>query len=274
MGGIRKSLRFLDLQLSPLHTVSEDVEMLSEDEVASDFSGFPSKRTDFLGCSANKDEGYSAPSYNRGAFVYHTDTPTNFFESSPKNSELKKSSIAPDMIRFPSSWNYEIDKFTFYRAVTKEYLDSEWYTTRFQAEKDDISKFFDTHILHKTVKLPSAEDLLLQCYSFLMMQQCRKIHPCEGCNNNHPSQVQHLDGCMQETEKIVFLNEDEAYENIKDFHLTQLYNNVRDHLNIERVFMLYNVKPFCKSKRLIMDIHPAFLDLFSRVYKNILDGLC
>ena len=70
---------------------------------------------------------------------------------------------------------------------------------------------------------------------------------------------------MQGTEKIVFLNEHEAYENIKDFHLAKLYNNVRDHLNIEKVFILFNVKSFCKSKRLIMDIHPAFLDLFSRV---------
>ena len=114
-----------------------------------DFVGFSPNRTKFLGCSPNKSELGSRFTFRR--FMYRP----------------------VYMITFPSSWNYEIRKFTFYRAVTTEYLDSKWYTTKFQAEEDDVRKIFDTRILQGEVKLPSAEDLLLQCYSFLMIQECR-----------------------------------------------------------------------------------------------------
>ncbi len=174
----------------------------------------------------------------------------------------------PIMI-LPTSWEYETKMQTFYRVVTSSNFESEWYTTEYEAKQDELNSYFDTHIQDVVTVVPSAEQLLLNCYTYMITQEARKMVTCLGCQIDHPSQVQHLDGCLAESEQIVYLYEDEAFEKIKHQDLAKFYNDVRDQLNLGKVFILCDLKKFCKSKGCNFYIHPAYTVLFQRMY-NVL----
>ncbi len=180
--------------------------------------------------------------------------------------------VDEEVMYFPNSWRYMSRLKTFYRCEDlhgPDVIESVWYTNKKDAMNDDLSKYFDMSIKEKNILVPSAEKLLIQCYTFLVSQKAQMFVDCLGCKIDHPSQKHHLDGCLADTEQIVLLNEKEARAELDRADLEDLYNDVREELGVGRIFILMDIKAFCESRVLDFDIHPVYNSLMQRLYEDI-----
>ena len=85
----------------------------------------------------------------------------------------------------------------------------------------------------RKVKLPVGEHLVKLCYYYLLKKTIEELQKknCYGCEQDHPSQRQHLDGCLQEFDDAVERYFDVAVLEVKAKDVEELCARVLEFAN-------------------------------------------
>ena len=194
--------------------------------------------------------------------------------------------------KIPNQWQYSPRKYKFHSCAVY-FKDEVLFKDPWQSKKEEAeecAKYCNkTHIEIGLFDIPSAEDLLLQCYTFMSVQKARKMHKCFGCDNErkifeygYDSDVDdsgelevcllydHIIGCQLDEETLLDWYEYEIFESISSKSIMKFYEKVRQELGLTPVSKQWDVKTFCKSKGFIHKRHPAY----ENVYYNVYNKLC
>jgi hypothetical protein len=178
-----------------------------------------------------------------------------------------------DLSGFPEAWQYPDSKRTVFQWVKRE-------NGRVVAEGrpwfclDDCYKDAVREpglnpcgftMREKEVTLPSAEELLKMCYSWMVQKAAHALVKCNGCDIDHPSQTQHLDGCLMSQENVILLYEREARENTDMDKLFKMYSFCREELCLPvKQEEPLEVARFVQDVPLICDIDPLYTTMFEK----------
>ena len=182
--------------------------------------------------------------------------------------------------KIPQQWQYSPRKFKFYacsvdfgNGCTLEYPLG--YSKKEQIEEDVKKNYTSYNVCIDILFLdvPSAEDLLLHCYTFMIGQKARKIHECPGCaceNDGYEhSPYIHMGGCMIDETELFSLYPDIVAKSISSKSIMKFYSKVRSELGLEPVSKQWDVKTFCESKGFIHERHPSYEYVYINVYNKL-----
>ena len=165
---------------------------------------------------------------------------------------------------FPASWTYADVKRPIYRSMMKTFkgqliYEGAWNFTQPELQKPDRAAYF--MIQEREVMLPSASDLLVICYAYLIDKAIKPLIQCGGCTYDHPSQVQHLEGCMLSTDEAWDRYALEAKANLSIDEVLKLYRVVREELDLPPPEGTFDVETYLKK----VDVKSEIDDLYKRL---------
>lgn len=170
---------------------------------------------------------------------------------------------------FPASWTYPESKRPIYKDMMKTFkgqliYEGAWHFTQPELQKPERAAYF--MIQEREVVLPSASELLMICYSYLIDKAIKPLIQCGGCEYDHPSQVQHIEGCMMTTEEAWNRYAFEVKAKLSVEELLKLYRKVREELDLSPPEGMFDVEAYLKR----VEVKSEIDDL----YKRLCNELC
>ena len=111
------------------------------------------------------------------------------------------------------------------------------------------------------VILPTAPDLLVRCYTFLVQKKVRSLIQCVGCDTDHPSQKHHLNGYLMSQKNAVLLYED-ACEKIDMTQVMDVYTRARNTRALPSCVKDFDISGFVDDVTLLFDFDDVLLSLY------------
>jgi hypothetical protein len=173
---------------------------------------------------------------------------------------------------FPEAWQYSEVKRPIFKWVWRTRdgdvkNDGKWtfsYQDCFQAALHTVDKCVFT-IKEKYMTLPPASNLLVMCYDYLVQKTVKSIIRCNGCVIDHPSQAEHLDGCMMSTDTAMMLYSDEARRMLTVEQVMTLYNGVRQDLALPPTVGEFDVERYLMHVPLTFTTEKEYIRLFDKL---------
>ncbi len=182
--------------------------------------------------------------------------------------------------QFPNGWMYSLRKIKFYRLTNTFGWGTPWRITKQETLTDNLNNSF---LEINSVEIPSAEELLLQCFTFLVVQEANKLHSCYGCylerlltelgeldniEDEYCLFFYHAKGCMLKDDKLVEIHKDEAMEDVKTQDLMNFYNKICQTIGVGKVSPNVHVKTYCETKGFDYETPAVYIDLFHQINKQ------
>ena len=172
----------------------------------------------------------------------------------------------------PETWQYSETNRSMFKWVwrTKDgdvKNEGQWtfsYQECFQAALYTVDKCIFT-IKEKETPLPSASSLLIMCYDHLVQKTARSLVKCNGCVIDHPSQTQHLDGCLMSQDSAMLLYSQEARQMLTAEEVMTFYNRVRQELGLQTTVGDFDVNSYLKHAPLTFSLEKAYTGLFDKL---------
>lgn len=166
---------------------------------------------------------------------------------------------------FPSTWEYPECKRPIFKDMIKTFLgvlkcEGPWSFTRPEIQKPERSTYF--MIQERDIILPKAADLLVMCYTYLVLKSVRSLIQCAGCSYDHLSQVRHLDGCMMSEEEAMTHHGDQARSNTSVDDVLNLYKKVREELDLPPPEGLFDANSYLKMATMNTEQDSIYVKLF------------
>ena len=178
--------------------------------------------------------------------------------------------MAMTSLLFPTEWEYPENK----RSIFKDYCKSFKGQTRHEGVwsfyQPDVQKpqpgvYF--MIQEKEISLPRASDLLSMCYTYIVGQSVKGLVQCEGCAIDHPSQTQHLNGCLLSSDEVMELYGEQAKCGISSEDVLKLYTKVREDLDLPPPVGSYDVEAYLTTSPVNTHLDEVFVNMFDRLTK-------
>ena len=170
---------------------------------------------------------------------------------------------------FPGSWTYPESKRSVYKDMIKSFkgqliYEGAWQFTQPEVQKPDRAAYF--MIQEREVVLPSASALLVICYLYLIDKAIKPLIQCHGCRYDHPSQVQHLEGCMMSTEEAWDQYALVAKAKVSIEEVLKLYMKVREELDLPPPEGTFDVEAYLKTVEVKSEVDVMYKRLCNELY--------
>ena len=150
---------------------------------------------------------------------------------------------------FPTLWEYSIlqatkDIYKWVNIINGETLDESY--TWFFSEEDATNACpgYVTRegftLLREEYVVPDAQKLLNHCYMYLFDKAVlkRASKYCSGCYDDHPSQTQHVQGCLMPTERAREFFGSDVRSAMQEEDVLRLYGIIREKMKLPPIVEL------------------------------------
>ena len=145
-------------------------------------------------------------------------------------------SLTPQVL--DTAWEYPETMATIYKDTVKSFQgqtkhEGVWSFIKPEIQKPKHGSYF--MIQEREIVLPKASELLVMCYAYLLGKCIKALIKCSGCAIDHPSQINHMDGCLMTSEEALEMYGDQARQEVAITYVVSLYNSVRERLDLPPV---------------------------------------